>query len=91
MRDFISYFYIISNRTKGRHMGADGNMDNWWGEETAENFKNRSQCMIEQYSKLRFADMNLNGQLTLGENIADIGGLKAAFSGYSKCLKSNLK
>lgn len=86
LRDLIPYFYIIPNRTKGRHMGADGNMDNWWGEETAENFKNRSQCMIEQYSKLRFADMNLNGQLTLGENIADNGGIKIAYQAWVRML-----
>ena len=67
---------------QGRHMGADGNMDNWWGDETSQNFKNRSQCMIDQYSQLRFADMNLNGQLTLGENIADNGGIKIAYQAW---------
>ena len=85
----LKSFFLYSNRAKGRHMGADGNMDNWWGEETAENFKNRSQCMIEQYSKLRFADMNLNGQLTLGENIADNGGIKIAYQAWVRVLILN--
>ena len=67
---------------QGRHMGADGNMKQWWEDITVENFAGRTQCMEEQYSKLRYAGMNLNGKLTLGENIADNGGVKIAYQAW---------
>ena len=67
---------------QGRHMGANGNMENWWGEETERNFATRSQCMEEQYGNLEFAGMKLNGKLTLGENIADNGGIKIAYNAW---------
>ena len=58
---------------QGRHIRANGNMNNWWGEVTASNFAERTKCMENQYSQLEFAGMQLNGKLTLGENIADNG------------------
>ena len=67
---------------QGRHMGANGNMENWWGAETERNFATRSQCMEEQYGSLEFAGMKLNGKLTLGENIADNGGIKIAYNAW---------
>lgn len=67
---------------QGRHMGADGNMNNWWGNKTSENFSERTQCMIEQYNQLIFAGTHLNGELTLGENIADNGGIKIAYNAW---------
>jgi predicted metalloendopeptidase len=67
---------------QGRHMNADGNMKDWWGNETTEKFTERTQCMIDQYSNLTFADMKLNGRLTLGENIADNGGIKISYNAW---------
>ena len=67
---------------QGRHMDSNGNMENWWGKETEENFADRSQCMEKQYGELEFAGMKLNGRLTLGENIADNGGIKIAYNAW---------
>ena len=67
---------------QGRHMDANGNMENWWGNETEVNFAERKQCMEEQYGNLEFAGMKLNGKLTLGENIADNGGIKIAYNAW---------
>ena len=67
---------------QGRHMGANGNMNNWWGEVTASNFAERTKCMENQYSQLEYAGMKLNGKLTLGENIADNGGIKIAYQAW---------
>jgi len=69
---------------QGRHMGADGNMKQWWEDITVSNFASRTQCMEQQYSNLRYAGMNLNGKLTLGENIADNGGIKIAYQAWKK-------
>jgi len=69
---------------QGRHMGANGNMNNWWGDVTASNFAERTKCMENQYSQLEYAGMKLNGKLTLGENIADNGGIKIAYQAWKR-------
>ena len=67
---------------QGRHMDADGNRKNWWGESTSQNFAESAECMVDQYDKQTFMGMNLSGRLTLGENIADNGGVKIAFNAW---------
>jgi len=67
---------------QGRHMDADGNRKNWWGNSTSENFAENAECMIDQYDKQTFMGMNLSGRLTLGENIADNGGVKIAYNAW---------
>jgi putative endopeptidase len=62
---------------QGSQYDAQGNMKNWWQPETENQFKQRTQCVVEQYSKY-----GLNGANTLGENIADIGGIKLALAAY---------
>merc|ERR1711962_1979413 len=59
-------------------------MNNWWGDITASNFAERTKCMENQYSQLEYAGMKLNGKLTLGENIADNGGIKIAYNAWKK-------
>lgn len=56
-------------------------MMQWWNNATIEAFRARTQCIIDQYSNYKVAevDMHLNGRITQGENIADNGGLKQAF------------
>ncbi|VDP77636.1 unnamed protein product [Echinostoma caproni] len=63
----------------GSKRDANGNLRQWWSEQTREAFEKNSQCMIDQYSNYTILDTKLNGKLTLGENIADNGGMKAAF------------
>lgn len=61
----------------GHQFDADGNLIDWWHNETKKTFKNRFKCMISEYSNLTDApsDLNGNGTQTLSENIADNGEL----------------
>jgi len=65
---------------QGRKFAADGNLRDWWTEEDAKEFDKRAQCFIDQYAAYTaVGDLKLNGKLTLGENVADNGGLRIAF------------
>jgi predicted metalloendopeptidase len=50
----------------GREYDKNGMMHQWWNNKTIENFKNASECMVEQYSKFKVNDEPLNGRQTLG-------------------------
>jgi predicted metalloendopeptidase len=67
---------------EGSQFDAVGNMANWWQPETQKKFETRTQCVKDQYSGYTIAGVKLNGGLTAGENIADIGGVKLAFAAY---------
>ncbi|HEU4613961.1 MAG TPA: M13 family metallopeptidase [Kofleriaceae bacterium] len=67
---------------EGSQFDAVGNMTNWWQPETERQFKQRTQCVVDQYSSYDAGGGKLNGKLTLGENIADIGGIKLALAAY---------
>ena len=68
---------------QGAQYDAVGNLSNWWEAETEKQFKSRTQCVIDQYGKYDvIGGGHLNGANTLGENIADIGGVKLALEGY---------
>jgi putative endopeptidase len=68
---------------QGSRYDVAGNLANWWQPETAREFTSRSACLVEQYSRYTVAgDTHVNGATTLGENIADIGGLKLALSAH---------
>ncbi|EDV44465.1 uncharacterized protein Dana_GF20372 [Drosophila ananassae] len=71
---------------KGRQFDKEGNMMQWWNNATIEAFRERTQCVIDQYSryKINEVDMYMDGRMTQGENIADNGGLKQAFRAYKK-------
>ncbi|KAI0137377.1 hypothetical protein BJ170DRAFT_605598 [Xylariales sp. AK1849] len=69
----------------GRHYDEHGNFTDWWTDHTVEEFQKRADCFVEQYSNFSIIDTNgqpvrVNGRLTLGENIADAGGISAAFA-----------
>lgn len=70
----------------GHKFDADGVMSDWWDEQTKEDFKKRFECMIQQYDNYTdpITGMNLNGEQTLGENIADNGGLKLSYRAFRK-------
>ena len=60
----------------GRQFDKHGNMVDWWGNASAQEFIKRSQCFRDEYDKFEVNGLHLNGLVTLGENIADNGGLK---------------
>lgn len=68
---------------QGREFDKHGNMKQWWNNVTIERFKTRAACMVQQYNQYKVGNQSVNGRQTLGENIADNGGLKAAFKAYS--------
>ncbi len=70
---------------QGRQYDADGNIRDWWTKEDAERFTERAQGLIDQYDNYVAIDtMTINGQMTLGENIGDLGGLTIAYSAFTK-------
>lgn len=73
---------------QGREYDLNGNLHQWWNNATIEKFKKRTQCFVEQYSQFETDGRHVNGKQTLGENIADNGGLKAAYHAYLTTPKS---
>lgn len=69
----------------GRQYDADGSLRDWWTKEDAENFKKRSDKVVAQYFGFKVLDtLAVNGRLTLGENLADLGGLAIAYDAFKK-------
>jgi putative endopeptidase len=66
----------------GRQFDAAGNLRDWWTTEDAREFQKRAACFVEEYSGFTaVGEVKLNGKLTLGENVADNGGLRLAYMG----------
>jgi putative endopeptidase len=75
---------------QGRQFDAVGNLRDWWSPESAAKFKERSQAVVQQYSEYEpLPGLHINGELTQGENIADIGGIKLAYAALQKALDKN--
>jgi predicted metalloendopeptidase len=69
----------------GRKFDKDGVLREWWDPSVAKRFEGRAQCIEKTYSAIEvLPGVHLNGKLTLGENIADFGGIKAAYAGYKQ-------
>ena len=73
----------------GRHYDQTGNFTEWWNNNTIQAFKEKAQCFINQYHEFTVPGPNnevlhVNGRLTLGENIADAGGLSASFQAWKQ-------
>jgi putative endopeptidase len=70
---------------QGRQFSASGNLEDWWTKEDAEKFKTKADKIVNLYSSFTVLDtLHLNGRLTLGENLADLGGLSIAYEAFSK-------
>ncbi len=68
---------------EGHLFDGEGNMRNWWTPEDSNNYDQRAACFVRQYSNYTVVDdIRVNGQLTLGENIADNGGLQLAWRAF---------
>jgi len=61
---------------QGRKFGQDGQSTNWWTSGDVANFKDRAKCIAEYYSTFSELGKHVDGELTLGEDIADMGGVK---------------
>ena len=73
---------------QGRRYDKDGNMHDWWTAEDGKNFTLRTDKYADFFSKIKvLPDLNANGRLTLGENLADHGGLQVAWYAYKNATK----
>lgn len=75
---------------QGRKYDKDGNLKDWWTEEDAKNFEKKTQVLVDQYNNFYVLDtLHVDGKLTLGENIADLGGVTIALEALKKAWKKN--
>ncbi|OUS70886.1 peptidase M13 [Pseudoalteromonas sp. A601] len=72
---------------QGAKYDGDGNLRNWWSESDLKQFEERTGQLVAQYNEYKpFEDASVNGELTLGENIGDLGGLTVAYTAYQLSL-----
>ena len=68
---------------EGRQFDAQGNLRDWWTEDDGKEFEKRATCISDQYSSYTIVDdVKINGKLTLGEDVADLGGLLLAYMAW---------
>jgi putative endopeptidase len=75
---------------QGSRYDGDGNLNNWWSDGDRVEFEKRASALIDQYEKLSpldTPDVHVNGALTIGENIGDLGGLTIAYKAYELSLE----
>ncbi|ETW02599.1 hypothetical protein H310_06069 [Aphanomyces invadans] len=79
---------------QGRNFNGDGLLKPWWSNDTAAAFEDKAKCMVDQYAQMPVYGNDhttllgmVNGELTLGETIADVGGLAVAFQAYAVRMK----
>ena len=72
---------------QGRQYDKNGNLNNWWTEKDTEKFNARTKILVKQYDQKTVLDtLHANGELTLGENIADLGGLNIAYTAFHNAI-----
>ncbi|MGC2695994.1 MAG: M13 family metallopeptidase [Candidatus Angelobacter sp.] len=77
---------------QGALFDPEGNLKNWWTPEDEKAFKQRTQCLVDEYDKfVAVDDVHVRGKLTLGENTADNGGLRIAYMALMKSLADSGK
>jgi len=70
---------------EGRQYDGDGTLRDWWTKADADQFKERTDKVVAQYNAFTILDtLHVNGKLTLGENLADLGGLNVAYAAFKK-------
>lgn len=73
---------------EGRQFNGDGNFSEWWTPVDEQKFKERADCVVKQYDGfVAVDDLHVNGKLTLGENIADIGGVRLGYLAWQHRLQ----
>ncbi len=77
---------------QGSQFDAEGNLKSWWTKEDRAKFEERAACVTNQFNNYEVQPgLNINGKLTLGENIADLGGLSMAYAAFQKSLEGKPK
>jgi putative endopeptidase len=72
---------------QGSLFDAEGNLKNWWTPEDKKHFHEKAEALAKQYNQcVALDDLHVNGHLTLGENLADLGGLTIAYNAYHRAL-----
>lgn len=75
---------------QGRQYDKDGNLKDWWTAEDAKRFDERAQVLVDFFDKIEVAPgVHANGKMTLGENIADYGGLQVSYQAFRKALQEH--
>ena len=75
---------------KGRNYDANGDLRDWWTESDAKRFKEKSQVLVDQFNAYTVLDtLHVDGELTLGENIADLGGMSISFEALQHSFNEN--
>lgn len=84
----IAHEIVHSFDDQGRHYDAAGNLRDWWSPEDARRFGDLASAVAAQASQFEaLPGLYLNGRLTLGENLADLGGIRAAYIAYQRSLE----
>lgn len=94
MGSIVTHELIHGFDNRGRLYDATGNRTVWWDNTTITNFETRAQCFVEQFSNYTITAPNgtrlpVNGQFTLGENIADTGGVVGSFAAWKRWEKEH--
>lgn len=77
---------------EGSKFDAQGNLSNWWSEDDRKKFDARAKCVSQQFSNFDVGnDLRMNGELVLGESIADLGGLAIAHAAYQRSLEGKTR
>ena len=75
---------------QGRQFDKDGNFRDWWAQGDGDKFKERAKVMSDFFDNIKvLPDLNANGSLTLGENLADHGGLQVAYAAFKNATQSH--
>ncbi len=73
---------------QGRQYDKEGNLHDWWLADDSKNFEAKTKVLVDQYDNYKMLDsLHVDGKLTLGENIADLGGMNVAYNGLQRALK----
>ncbi|XP_062242147.1 endothelin-converting enzyme-like 1 [Platichthys flesus] len=73
----------------GGQYDSHGNLKQWWTEDSYRKFQRKAECIVKLYDNFSVYNQRVNGRLTLGENIADMGGLKLSFFAYQKWVREH--
>ncbi|KAM3875440.1 endothelin-converting enzyme-like 1 [Diretmus argenteus] len=83
--DWVMQWFMSLGGQYDRH----GNLKQWWTEDSYRKFQKKAECIVKLYDNFTVYNQRVNGRLTLGENIADMGGLKLSYYAYQKWVREH--